>query len=61
MAEQKKRAREARANIDAGWAGDVLSMIDKSKATERNYGYENQNENFMRNFSGVYADFPCRL
>ncbi len=34
MAEQKKRAREARANIDAGWAGDTLSMIDKSKATE---------------------------
>ena len=34
MQEQKKRAREARANIDAGWAGDALSMIDKSKATE---------------------------
>ncbi len=34
MAEQKKRAREARANIDAGWAGDALSMIDKSKSTE---------------------------
>ena len=34
MAEQKKRAREARANIDAGWAGDTLSMIDKSKSTE---------------------------
>ncbi len=34
MAEQKKRAREARANIDAGWAGDALAMIDKSKATE---------------------------
>ncbi len=34
MAEQKKRARDARANIDAGWAGDALSMIDKSKATE---------------------------
>ncbi len=34
MQEQKKRAREARANIDAGWAGDALAMIDKSKATE---------------------------
>ena len=34
MLEQKKRAREARANIDAGWAGDTLAMIDKSKATE---------------------------
>ncbi|MBO5914922.1 MAG: alanine--tRNA ligase, partial [Clostridia bacterium] len=34
MLEQKKRAREARANIDAGWAGDTLSMIDKSKTTE---------------------------
>lgn len=34
MLEQKKRAREARANIDAGWAGDALAMIDKSKATE---------------------------
>ncbi len=34
MAEQKKRAREARANIDAGWAGDALAMIDKSKMTE---------------------------
>ncbi len=34
MQEQKKRAREARANIDAGWAGDTLAMIDKSKATE---------------------------
>ena len=34
MQEQKKRAREARANIDAGWAGDALGMIDKSKATE---------------------------
>ena len=33
MLEQKKRAREARANIDAGWAGDTLSMIDKSKTT----------------------------
>ncbi len=34
MLEQKKRAREARANIDAGWAGDTLAMIDKSKTTE---------------------------
>ncbi len=34
MQEQKKRAREARANIDAGWAGDALAMIDKSKPTE---------------------------
>lgn len=34
MQEQKKRAREARANIDAGWVGDALAMIDKSKATE---------------------------
>ena len=34
MLEQKKRAREARANIDAGWAGDALAMIDKSKQTE---------------------------
>ncbi|MBR5859510.1 MAG: alanine--tRNA ligase, partial [Clostridia bacterium] len=34
MLEQKKRAREARANIDAGWAGDALAMIDKSKPTE---------------------------
>ncbi len=34
MQEQKKRAREARANIDAGWAGDALAMIDKSKKTE---------------------------
>ncbi|MBO4453384.1 MAG: alanine--tRNA ligase, partial [Clostridia bacterium] len=34
MADQKKRAREARANIDAGWAGDALAMIDKTKATE---------------------------
>ena len=34
MAEQKKRAREARANIDAGWVGDALAMIDKTKATE---------------------------
>ncbi len=34
MQEQKKRAREARANIDAGWAGDALAMVDKSKATE---------------------------
>ena len=34
MLEQKKRAREARANIDAGWAGDALAMIDKSKTTE---------------------------
>lgn len=33
MQEQKKRAREARANIDAGWAGDALSMVDKSVAT----------------------------
>ena len=39
MAEQKKRAREARANIDAGWAGDALGMIDKSKPTEF-VGYE---------------------
>ena len=34
MQEQKKRAREARANIDAGWAGDALGMIDKTKVTE---------------------------
>lgn len=34
MQEQKKRAREARANIDAGWAGDALAMIDKTKPTE---------------------------
>ena len=34
MQEQKKRAREARANIDAGWEGDALAMIDKSKVTE---------------------------
>ncbi len=34
MQEQKNRAREARANIDAGWAGDALAMIDKSKPTE---------------------------
>ena len=33
MQEQKKRARKARANIDAGWAGDALSMVDKSVAT----------------------------
>ncbi len=33
MQEQKKRAREARANIDAGWVGDALSMVDKSVAT----------------------------
>ena len=33
MLEQKKRAREARANIDAGWTGDGLSMIDKSVKT----------------------------
>ncbi|MBR4278546.1 MAG: alanine--tRNA ligase, partial [Clostridia bacterium] len=39
MQEQKKRAREARANIDAGWAGDALGMIDKSKSTEF-VGYE---------------------
>ncbi len=44
MAEQKKRAREARANIDAGWAGDALAMIDKTKATEF-VGYtENESE-----------------
>ena len=42
MAEQKKRAREARANIDAGWAGDALAMIDKSKATEF-VGYTDNN------------------
>ena len=40
MQEQKKRAREARANIDAGWAGDALAMIDKSKPTEF-VGYTN--------------------
>jgi len=34
MQQQKKRAREARANIDAGWAGDALAMIDKTKSTE---------------------------
>ena len=34
MLEQKKRAREARTNIDAGWTGDGLSMIDKNQKTE---------------------------
>ncbi len=34
MLQQKKRAREARANIDAGWAGDGLSMIDKTVKTD---------------------------
>ena len=34
MLEQKKRAREARNNIDAGWVGDTLSMIDKTRKTE---------------------------
>ncbi|MBQ3230554.1 MAG: alanine--tRNA ligase [Clostridia bacterium] len=55
MQEQKKRAREARANIDAGWAGDALAMIDKSKATEF-AGYSEAETDYQCNIEYIIAN-----